>query len=236
MKKKGLIVALDVDSPAEAKALVRRIGDAVDFYKVAPSLYFQDPGIVSWLRERAKKVFLDFKWYDIPSQTARSVRAAGRMGVAACTIHASAGSAVMKAVLSVRPRPRVWGVTVLTSLSGPELKETGVPSSPPDQVLRLAALAQARGLDGLVCSPQEISLLRRNGIRSTLVTPGIQWGGGGGGDQKRTASPRQAWADGADHIVVGRAILEAENPAEAALRILDERPSPRPAGRAAKKP
>jgi len=218
-RKKGLIVALDVDSPAEAKRLVQRIGRWVNFYKVSPSMQMKDPGFIKWLAARRKKVFLDCKWYDIPSQVKRSVEAAGRSSVASCTIHAGAGTAVMQGALAARPRPKIWGVTVLTSFGRKDLNDIGVPGAPRRQVLRLARLAQKAGLDGLVCSPLEVSLLRRNGIKLTLITPGIQWGGSGGLDQTRVATPEKAWADGADYIVVGRAILEAKNPAAAARAI-----------------
>ncbi len=228
MNKKGLILALDVPSSRAAKNVVERVGKAADFYKVAPSLCFQDPAIVKWLRARRKKVFLDFKWYDIPSQVKRSVEAAGRMGVAACTIHAGAGASVMKAALSARPRPKVWAVTVLTSFSGADLRKVGVTATPQEQVLRLARLAQSCGVDGLVCSPNEAAFLRKSGIRVTLVTPGIRFGemGGASKDQKRTAGPLKAWEAGADYIVVGRSVLEARDPAKAVRRILalrDER-------------
>lgn len=217
---KQLIVALDVDSSAKARALVRRLGGAVDFYKVSPSMTMKDPSFIPWLRARRKNVFLDCKWYDIPSQVRRSVQTAGLTGVASCTIHTSAGSAVMKEALAARPRPKVWGVTVLTSLAASDLKEVGVAFSPAAQVLRLAKLAQKTGLDGLVCSPNEVALLRKNGIKISLITPGIQWGDLGGRDQKRLATPQKAWGEGANFIVVGRAILESKDPAATARDIL----------------
>jgi orotidine-5'-phosphate decarboxylase len=216
---KGLIVALDLETVDKAKALVRQIGKAGTFYKVPPSLHMQDPGLVSWLKDQGKDVFLDCKWYDIPSQVQRSVQAAGKAGVTACTIHVSAGSEALKAALLAYPRPKIWGVTVLTSLGKADLAEVGVPAEPADQVLRLAALAQKHQIDGLVCSPLETARLRENGISLTLITPGIQWAGGGGKDQRRVASPQQAWSDGANYIVVGRAITEAKDPAAAARDI-----------------
>jgi len=133
---------------------------------------------------------------------------------------ASALYTLMKAALAAHPRPLIWGVTVLTSFSAEHLKEVGLSASAPEQVLRLAALAQGAGLDGLVCSPQEASLLRQNGIRLTLVTPGIQYGETAGKDQRRTASPQDAWKAGADYIVVGRGILNAQDPARTANDIL----------------
>ncbi|MBI4395627.1 MAG: orotidine-5'-phosphate decarboxylase [Elusimicrobia bacterium] len=218
--EKGLIVALDVAAD-KAKALVERMGEAVDFYKVSPFLMMQDAAFVPWLIARGKRVFLDCKWYDIPSQVARSVEAAGRMGVTSCTIHASAGSEVMKAALSVTPRPLIWGVTVLTSMGAGDLIEIGVADVPFLQVHRLATLAQACGLNGLVCSPLEISYLREKGIVLDLITPGIQFGEAGGKDQKRTASPQDAWSAGAAYIVVGRSILDSKDPAETARKILE---------------
>ncbi|MBL8022802.1 MAG: orotidine-5'-phosphate decarboxylase [Elusimicrobia bacterium] len=219
MKKKELIVALDVAGKA-ARLLVRQLGSVVDFYKVPPSATLEDAGLIPWLRARKKKIFLDCKWLDIPSQVQRSVEAAGRRGVTAVTIHTGAGRAVMIAAVRARPKPLVWGVTVLTSLGAEDLREVGVRATPLAQVLRLARLAQSVGLDGLVCSPREVATLRRAGIRLPLITPGIQFGGHVGGDQKRTATPQDAWGAGATHLVVGRSILEASDPARTAREIL----------------
>jgi len=217
--KRDLIVALDVKA-RDARGMVRRLGRAVDFYKVPPAATLEDPGLVSWLVHRRKRVFLDCKWFDIPSQVRRSVESAGRLGIAAVTIHAGAGRAVMKAALAARPRPLVWGVTVLTSMEGKDLKEVGIAGPPSRQVLRLARLAQKNGLDGLVCSPLEVSILRKAGISLPLIAPGIQFGGRAGKDQKRTASPEEAWRAGADALVVGRSVLESPDPAGAAREIL----------------
>jgi orotidine-5'-phosphate decarboxylase len=152
------------------------------------------------------------------------VQTAGGLGVFSCTIHTSGGAVMMREAAAASPRPKVWGVTVLTSFSETELRETGVASAPSDQVLRLARLAQASGLDGLVCSPLEAALLRRSGVTVPLVTPGISFGDRGGKDQKRTAGPREAWEAGADYIVVGRSILDAPDPARTVQDILNERP------------
>ncbi len=219
MKKRELIVALDV-SGAEARRLVRRLGPSVGFYKVPPSSTLEDPEFIAWLKKRRKKVFLDCKWFDIPTQVRRSIEAAGRLGVTAVTIHAGAGRAVMAAAAAARPKPLVWGVTVLTSFGPDDLEEVGVSPNPLAQVLRLARLAQSAGLDGLVCSPKEVAPLRKAGIRLPLITPGIQFGGNGGSDQKRTATPQEAWGAGANHLVVGRSILDAKDPAQAAREIL----------------
>jgi orotidine-5'-phosphate decarboxylase len=220
MKSRELIVALDLEG-LDARRLVRRLGPAVDFYKVPPASTLIDPRLIAWLRARKKRVFLDCKWFDIPTQVRRSVEAAGRLGVTAVTLHGGAGRAVMAAALSARPRPLVWGVTVLTSFGSEDLREVGLRVPPSVQVLRLARLAQRVGLDGLVCSPQEVAPLRRAGIRLPLITPGIQFGGLVGADQKRTASPEESWAAGANHLVVGRSILEAPDPAQAAREILE---------------
>jgi orotidine-5'-phosphate decarboxylase len=146
------------------------------------------------------------------------------MGVFSCTIHASGGAAMMKAAREASPRPKVWAVTVLTSFSPEELKETGVAAAPAEQVLRLARMAQSAGVDGLVCSPLEAGFLRQNGVTLTLITPGITFGGAAAKDQRRTAGPSEAWTAGADHIVVGRSILEAPDPSKAVQDILKERP------------
>lgn len=223
--KKELIVALDVPGK-EARRLVRQLGSTVGFYKVPPSSTLEDPVLIPWLLARRKKVFLDCKWFDIPTQVRRSIETAGRLGVSAVTIHAGAGRAVMAAAVSARPKPLVWGVTVLTSFGPEDLSEVGLRPNPLAQVLRLARLAQAVGLDGLVCSPKEVAALRRAGIRIPLITPGIQFGEQGGKDQKRTASPQEAWAAGATHLVVGRSLLAASHPAQVAREILKLRERP----------
>jgi orotidine-5'-phosphate decarboxylase len=218
-RPRGLIVALD-GSPAFAREIVQKLGGAVDFYKVPPALTLEDPGFINWLKEKRKRVFLDCKWYDIPSQVKRSVESAGRLGVTAATVHAAGGREMMAAALSARPRPWIWGVTVLTSQGPRDLREAGAAPSPARQVLRLARLARRAGLEGLVCSPRELSLLRKSKIALDLITPGIQFGGRGGEDQSRTAGPREAWSAGADYIVVGRSILESPDPAGTARAIL----------------
>ena len=219
---------MDVEDPAEARALVRRFGSSVDFYKLPPTLVLKDAELIPWLRKRRKKIFLDCKWYDIPSQVRRSVEAAGRMGVTSCTVHAGAGSAVLQAAVAARPKPLVWAVTVLTSFSDADLRKVGVDAPAGTHVLRLASLAQSCGVDGIVCSPQEAVVLRRKGIKVTLVTPGIRFGEAGGSskDQKRTAGPGKAWTAGADHIVVGRSVLYAADPVRAVRDILKEKPKP----------
>ncbi len=220
MTQKGLIVALDVEASDQAKDYVQRIGEAVGFYKVAPSLMMEDPLFVPWLLNKGKKVFLDCKWYDIPSQVKRSVQAAGEMGVTACTIHAGAGSEVIKAAASADPKPLIWGVTVLTSMSEKDVRETGISVQPGTQVLRLACLAQANWLDGVVCSAKEIDFLRSNNIQIPLITPGIQYGQVNADDQKRVSTPKEAWEAGANWIVMGRSILQAEDPRQVVQEIL----------------
>jgi orotidine-5'-phosphate decarboxylase len=210
---------LDIPGPA-ARRVVRRLGATVTFYKVPPAALLEDPGLIPWLRKRQKQVFLDCKWFDIPSQVRRSVEAAGRVGITAVTVHVGAGRRVLEAALAAQPRPRVWGISVLTSLESKDLREVGLSASPGRLVMRLARLAQKVGLDGLVCSPQEVKRLRRAGIRLPLITPGIRFGGRVGADQRRTASPQAAWADGANFLVVGRSILEAPHPAQVAKEIL----------------
>lgn len=216
---KDLIVALE-ESGAKARRLVKKLGPAVTFYKVPPATTLEDPGFIPWLRARRKRVFLDCKWHDIPSQVNRSVAAAGKMGITACTIHAGAGTAVMKAALAAKPRPKIWAVSVLTSLDNEDLKEVGIEAGTAAQVTRLAKLAQKNGIDGLVCSPQEVRWLRQKGIRLPLITPGIQLGGRQAKDQKRVATPESAWRDGSNYLVVGRAVLAAPDPRRAVAEIL----------------
>jgi len=220
----GLIVALDLPS-RESRKIVRVLGDAVDFYKVPPAISLEDPSFIPWLTRRGKRIFLDCKWHDIPSQVKRSVTAAGQMGLTSITVHTGGGRRMMEAALSVSPRPLVWGVTVLTSLTTPDLREVGVSGSARRQVLRLARLSQSLGLDGLVCSPLEVAFLRAEGISLPLITPGITYGGREGADQRRTATPAQAWGAGANLLVVGRSVLESQNPSATVKAILDEKRS-----------
>jgi orotidine-5'-phosphate decarboxylase len=173
-------------------------------------------------------IFLDLKFHDIPNTVAGAVREAVRLGVAMLTLHAAGGRAMLEAAAeaadfaTATSRPWLLGVTVLTSLDQGDLAATGVADGPTEQALRLGRLALAAGLDGLVCSPQEIALLRQGlGAGPRLVVPGIR-PAAAGDDQKRTMQPARALALGADLLVVGRPITLAPSPAAAAAAIARE--------------
>jgi orotidine-5'-phosphate decarboxylase len=173
----------------------------------------------------AMRIFLDLKLHDIPNTVAGGVSAVLPLRPAMLTIHAAGGSAMIGAARRAAEaagdaRPRLLAVTVLTSLSATDLAETGISGSPSEQVLRLARLALAAGADGLVCSPQEVAMLRRAlGAAALLVVPGIRPADSASGDQARTLTPRDAMAAGADWLVIGRPITDSPNPAEAAAAI-----------------
>jgi orotidine-5'-phosphate decarboxylase len=230
---KQLLVALDVDTVAEARPMADRLRGAVGGFKIGSRLFTgAGPGFVEELAARGDRVFLDLKFHDIPNTVAGAVAAATRLGVWMVNVHASGGAAMMQAAReaaaeeaaqhSIRP-PLVIAVTVLTSLEQSALSEIGFNTSVAGQVERLAALAQAAGLDGVVASPQEIAIIRRHcGPAFSIVTPGIRGAGDAKGDQSRTMSAAGALTAGASYIVVGRPIIGADDPREAAGRIAVE--------------
>ncbi len=212
--KSKLIVALDVDSFERAAALVRDLAGVVDIFKVGSQLFTRvGPPVVEFITDRGKQVFLDLKFHDIPHTVAGAVESAAALRVAMLTVHACGGADMLAAAAKVPNRPAILAVTVLTSVAGAVEAD----------VLRYARLAKECGLEGVIASPREIRLLRQAmGEKFLIVTPGIRPAWAEAGDQKRVMTPAEAVAAGANYIVVGRPIIAAEKPAEAAARILAE--------------
>lgn len=221
-----IIVALDVESGEQALDLVHKLKDTISFYKVGSSLFTREgPQIVKQLRDMGLDVFLDLKFHDIPQTVIGAMRSAVAMDVRFITIHTTGGAEMMLAaqIETANTNTEVLGVTVLTSMDNDTLGMVGFDHSVPGQVMQLARLASTCGISGLVCSPQEIGFLRQMLDRPmTLVTPGIRPKGSESDDQRRTMGPKQAFEEGADFIVVGRPITQAEDPAAAARAMVEE--------------
>lgn len=212
-----VIVALDFESAAEAQACVRALGPEVDYYKIGLQLLLEaGPPLVHELVRLGKSVFLDLKLHEIPNSVAGAVRAAGKLGVTMVTVHASAGSAVLRAAVeAARPFPQlnVLALTVITSLGDDDLGELGLAPSVEDQDLRLAGLACAAGCHGVVASALEAAYLRQALPElGLIVSPGIQLLDSDATDQVRIATPRFAASAGATHIIIGRAITSSPEP------------------------
>jgi orotidine-5'-phosphate decarboxylase len=224
--KDRLIVALDVPTVPEARSLVDRLAGAVGMFKVGSQLFTAEgPAFVRELVARGEKVFLDLKFHDIPNTVAHAVGEGARLGVSFLDVHALGGKAMLEAGVAALPAlgARLLAVTILTSHDDASLGEIGVAGSVEASVRRLARLARAAGLDGVVASPHEVALIREAcGPDFLIVTPGIRPAGAAKGDQARPATPRAALAAGADYLVVGRPITEATDPVAAAAAIVRE--------------
>lgn len=213
-----IIVALDFPEAASALALAQRLDPALCRVKVGKELFtVAGPELVRTLVACGFEVFLDLKFHDIPNTVAAACRAAAGLGVWMVNVHASGGRRMMDAaraaLVDLPQRPLLIAVTVLTSMSAEDLGEVGVSDAPAAQVLRLARLAQSCGLDGVVCSAQEATLLRTElGEEFRLVTPGIRPAGAEAGDQRRVMTPAQALHAGATDLVIGRPITAAPDP------------------------
>ena len=230
-----VLVALDVATGTEALALAERLRGVVGGFKVGSRLFTTEgPDFVRTLARGGDRIFLDLKFHDIPNTVATAVAAATSLGVWMVNVHAAGGLRMMQAARDAaretaaaegRTPPLVIAVTVLTSINDAMLAETGVQTPVVDQVLRLAALAQRAGLDGVVASPQETPLIRqRCGPDFAIVTPGIRGAGAttdGRDDQERTLGPAEAVRAGASYIVVGRPIIAAANARTAAEAIAE---------------
>jgi orotidine-5'-phosphate decarboxylase len=220
-----LIVALDVPTQTEALELVHELSPEVGFFKIGLQLYIAGgPEIVRGVLATGAKVFLDLKLHDIPNTVGKAVESAHRLGVQMLTIHLSGGEEMIRAAIAGRKHNMsILGVTVLTSASEQTLRETGVSDKIENHVLRLAKLGVEKGLDGIVASPHEITMLRREfGGKIKIVVPGIRPSGSESADQKRVMTPREAIQAGADYLVIGRPIIAHPAPREAVTRILDE--------------
>ncbi|HOZ65425.1 MAG TPA: orotidine-5'-phosphate decarboxylase [Burkholderiaceae bacterium] len=222
-----VIVALDFGCEAEAKALVEQLGATASSYKVGLQLLTAEgPAIVRWLVGQGKKVFLDLKLHEIPNSAASAVTVAGSLGASMVTVHASGGSAVLRAAVKAAqpfPRLQVLALTVITSMGEQDLAEIGVHGLVLEQVERLAALAVAAGCHGVVASAREAARLRQVlPGKMLIVTPGTQLVGEAKSDQTRTATPSQAIQAGATHLVIGRSIARAASPVAAFVSICSE--------------
>ena len=222
-----VIVALDAASAEEALILVDLLGEEASFYKVGLELYtWAGPDIVRRLVERGKRVFLDLKLHDIPNTVRRAATAASELGAEMVTVHASGGSEMVRAAREgLGDGTRLLAVTVLTSMSAGELG--GLWRRPvdsvPDEVLRLAELGRAAGADGVVAAASETTRVRTSfGSDFLVVVPGIRPAGSALQDQKRVATPAHAIRAGADFLVIGRPITQADDPAAAMRSVLAE--------------
>ena len=231
--KKRLIFPLDVASQKEAKEYISLLSGEIGLFKVGKQLFMHTgPDIIRSIHSAGSQVFLDLKFHDIPQTVASAGIEAARLGVAMFNVHAAGGLEMMRKTRTEvykvcrterLPRPIILGVTVLTSLSTPDLKQTGVNAGVEKQVLRLAQLAQEAGLHGVVTSPKEVALLRQAcGPRLQLVVPGVRPADAAWNDQKRVLTPHQAMHSGADYLVVGRPIRNATDPRTAAQQIVRE--------------
>lgn len=228
-----IIIPLDVPDEQAALALIDRL-ESVSFWKVGLELFTSTgPKLLEDLKSRQKRIFLDLKFHDIPNTIAGACRAASRYGVDLLTIHATAGRDAMSAAIEavqvgastagVKP-PKLIAITLLTSISSRQLAfDLKIPLELPEYALEMALMAQEMGLDGAVCSPQEVAQLRQTcGDNFLLVSPGVRPSWSVAGDQARALTPTQAFKAGADYLVIGRPITASENPELAWKKICEE--------------
>ena len=223
--RERLIIALDVSTTAAAQKIVAAVGDSALTYKVGMQLYTAEgPQLVRDLVASGRRVFLDLKYHDIPNTVGTAVAEAAKLGVHMLTVHASGGGKMLRTAVDaakVRPDLMILAVTVLTSMDGQDLEKIGLRGSVEESVVRLASIALANGCQGIVTSAREASAVRAKlGQEFAIVTPGVRPAGTEVGDQVRVVTPAEAIAAGASHIVVGRPITEASDPAVEARAIL----------------
>jgi orotidine-5'-phosphate decarboxylase len=224
-----VFVALDLPAADAAVALARALAPLGVRFKVGLELFARGgPEVVRAVQAVAGPVFLDLKLHDIPNTVAGAARAAAALGVGWLTVHAAAGSAALRAAAEAAPDTVVLGVTVLTSLTAADLAAQGIARPPAEQAAALAELAVDAGCRGVVCSPQEVAVLRRRlPPASQLVVPGVRPTGAAAGDQARVATPAAAFAAGADFIVVGRPVTASPDPVAACRALLAACGAPR---------
>ena len=226
--RERLIVALDVSSSAAAQKIVFEVGDCACIFKIGTQLFTAEgPQLVRDLVAAGRKVFLDLKLHDIPNTVASAVAEVAKLKVSMLTVHASGGGKMLASAVAAAGQapapPTILAVTVLTSMEHSELPRIGVRGTIVDQTLRLATLAITNGCDGIVASAHEVRELRSElGKDFAIVTPGIRPPGSEKGDQARVVTPAEAISAGATHIVVGRPITGARDPAAAAREILQQ--------------
>ena len=234
MNSNKLIVALDVESRTKALELVHALRGIAGMFKIGSQLFTAaGPELVREIIKSGERVFLDLKFHDIPNTVAAASVEAARLGVSILNVHAAGGTEMMQRTADAvsecvikegLQRPKVIAVTVLTSASRTTLSEIGFNASPENMVRHLALLAEGAGMDGVVASPNEVGIVRET-VRTPsfiVVTPGVRPAGADLGDQKRVTTPREAIVAGADYLVVGRPILSAPSPADAARQIVEE--------------
>lgn len=230
--KEKLIVAIDTNEFDKAKELIDKLEDSVDIFKVGLEQYVSTRGkTVDYLKEKGKKIFLDLKFHDIPNTMESAVRAAVRDNVWLMTIHVSDMEGMRRCALVAKEeaerlnieKPLVVGVTVLTSLSNQDLQDIGCNMTTEELAIKRAKLAKESGIDGVVCSAQEVhKIVEVCGNDFITVCPGIRPATSELGDQKRVVTPSDAINRGAHYLVVGRPITQAENPSESAVSIVNE--------------
>jgi len=226
--KSRLIVALDLPDRRAALNVLDRLAGHVGYFKVGLELFIREgPKLVEEILDRGQKVFLDLKLHDIPNTVAGAVRSACQLGIDIITLHAAGGPKMLEAAREASTEfaspPLLLAVTALTSLSSEDARSIGISDAVPCWVERLAGIAKSAGIRGLVASPKELQILRKKyGDYFRIVTPGIRPAGSPAQDQARAAQPGAAIRAGADFLVVGRPILKAPDPIQAAEQIIEE--------------
>jgi orotidine-5'-phosphate decarboxylase len=227
MNKADLIVALDVPNAEAMEAKLQEMPDFIEWYKVGLELFCAEgPAVLEPLKKRGKKIFLDLKLHDIPRTVGNAVKTAAAHGVNLMTVHAIGGRAMLeeaaRAAAECTNPPKLVAVTTLTSLGQDDFNDLGIDRTVSEQAVELGRLAISSGIDGMVTSAHEAGALREQFPEAILVTPGIRMPEGDVGDQKRVASPSFAVEQGATHLVIGRPIVQAEDPVAAAIAMLND--------------